>query len=139
MAKASSSESSTKENGADRGQRHGARRVHESYIRGWPVQAASVIRRDARHRWGAATGQGVMRFVVALLLDDRRRGGAGSEPDLTRMRWAATLAARSPTAVGNTTFYNEMAATLVARSRYRQQHHHLRFMGRRTGTVTTKH
>jgi hypothetical protein len=58
----------TKEDGTDREQRDSARRAHESYLRGWPVQAASIIRRDDSHRWGAATGQGAMRFVVALLL-----------------------------------------------------------------------
>ena len=39
-----------------------------SGIRGSPVQAASVIRRDARHRWGAATGRAVMRFIAAPIL-----------------------------------------------------------------------
>ncbi|HVJ71376.1 MAG TPA: hypothetical protein VM531_07725, partial [Sphingomicrobium sp.] len=33
-----------------------------------PVQEARAIWRDARHRWGAPTGQGVMRFILALLL-----------------------------------------------------------------------
>ena len=55
-----------KEDGSDREQGDSARRVYESVIDESPVQAATRIWRD--NRWGASTGQAVMRFILALLL-----------------------------------------------------------------------
>ena len=106
MAKASGSESSTKENGADRGQRHGAREVHESYIRGWPVQAASVIRRDDSHPWGTPAGQGMMRIIAALLLMSST--AMAQVQNKTYQDSMGRNTGRSVTSGGTTTVYDQM-------------------------------
>ena len=57
----------TKGDGTDRQQRDSSRAFYEGVIAKSSVQGASAIWQDVRHRWGAATGQGVMRFILALL------------------------------------------------------------------------
>ena len=74
---AESSSAIKKKTGTDREQGDSARRVYESVIDESPVQAATGIWRDIHNRWGAGTsvaesaspqqGEGVMRFIVALL------------------------------------------------------------------------
>ena len=65
----------------------------ESIIDESPVQAAAQIWRDIRNRWGASTGQGVMRFILALLL----MSGTAMAQVQNRTyqdRWVATLDGR---------------------------------------------
>ena len=72
-----------------------------------PVQAATRIWRDIHNRWGASTGQGVMRFILALLL---MSGTAMAQvQNRTYQDSMGRNTGRSVTdSRGNTTFYDSM-------------------------------
>ena len=56
-------------------------------------ELATQISRDIHNRWGASTGQGVMRFILALLL---MSGTAMAQVQnrIYQNRWVATLDGR---------------------------------------------
>ena len=97
----------TKEDGTDREQRDRARSVYESVIDQSPDQEARAIWRDARHRWGAATGQCVMRFILALLLM-----GGTAMAQVQNRTYQDSMGRNSGRSVtdsrGNTTYYDSM-------------------------------
>ena len=99
-----------KEDGSDREQGDSARRVYESVIDESPVQAATRIWRDIHNRWGASTGQGVMRFILALLL---MSGTAMAQvQNRTYQDSMGRNTGRSVTdSRGNTTYYDSMGRT----------------------------
>jgi YD repeat-containing protein len=123
--------------GTDRQQRDSSREVYERVIAESPVQGASAIWQDVRHRWGAATGQGVMRFILALLV---MSGTAMAQvQNRTYQDSMGRNIGRSVTdARGNTTFYDSMGRNTgrsVTDSRGNTAFYDS--MGRNTGRSTT--
>ena len=102
-----------------------------------PVQAATRIWRDIHNRWGASTGQGVMRFILALLL---MSGTAMAQvQNRTYQDSMGRNTGRSVTdSRGNTTFYDSMGRNTgrsVTDSRGNTTFYDS--MGRNTGRSTT--